>query len=225
MTEAEWMACTDPDPMLEFLRGKVTDRKLRLFGVACCRLLLQRVRVNSWDEQAVDVAERFADGKATTTELEAAAAGTTPDWTAAFACHEAASLEGGVDAAEYAADNAAWEAGSHAAFVVGKAEGSPSFNAGRDVERAAQANLLRDIFGPLPFRPVTVHPHTLAWNDRLVVRLSQAIYDERRWGDMPILSDALLDAGCDDDEVLAHCRSGGEHVRGCWVIDLLLGKQ
>jgi hypothetical protein len=164
--------------MLDFLRGRATDRKLRLFAVACCRLLLRRVRVNSWDEDAVDVAERFADGKASVTELEVAAEGTTSDWTAAFACHEAASPEGGADAAEYAADNAAWEAGSNAASVVGEAEDSPSFTAGRDAERAAQAAFLRDILGPLPLRPVTVHPHVLAWNDRLVPRLAQAIYDE-----------------------------------------------
>jgi hypothetical protein len=72
---------------------------------------------------------------------------------------------------------------------------------------------------------VTVHPDVLAWNDRLVVRLVQAIYEEKRWGDMPILGDALLDAGCDNDEMLAHCRAGGEHVRGCWVVDVLLGKE
>jgi hypothetical protein len=90
--------------------------------------------------------------------------------------------------------------------------------------RQLHSNLLRDIFGPLPFRPVTIDPSVLAWNDRLVVRLAQAIYDERRWGDLPLLGDALMDAGCDEDEVLAHCRSSGEHVRGCWVVDVLLGK-
>ena len=227
MIEAEWAGCTDPDQMLAFLRdtGKASERRLRLFAVSCCRLLLRRVRVNSWDVHAVDVAERFADGKASFTELEAAAAGTTSDWTAAFACHEAASPEGGTDAAEYAADNAAWEAGSHAAFVVGEAEGSPSFTAGRDAERAAQAALLRDIFGPLPFRPVTVQGHVLAWSDRLVVRLAQGIYDEKRWGDMGVLADALLDAGCNDDEIIDHFREQGSvHHRGCWCLDLLLKK-
>jgi hypothetical protein len=83
---------------------------------------------------------------------------------------------------------------------------------------------LHDIFGPLPFRPVTIHPGILAWNDWLVVRLAGAIYEERRWWDMPILGDALLDAGCDNEEVLAHCWAGGEHIRGCWVVDLCLGK-
>jgi hypothetical protein len=84
--------------------------------------------------------------------------------------------------------------------------------------------LLHDIAGPLPFRAVAIDPSWLSWNDGTVRRLAQAIYDERRFADMPILADALLDAGCDDEEVLAHCRRPAEHVRGCWVLDLLLDK-
>src|SRR4051812_14794857 len=120
MTEAEWLNCTDPEAMLSFLRdsGKLSDRKARLFAVACCRHLLRQVRVNARDERAVEVAERYADGRADAGELHRASTGTTPDWTAAFACRDAASPDGGVDAAVYAADNAAWEAGSHAAFLV-----------------------------------------------------------------------------------------------------------
>ena len=70
-----------------------------------------------------------------------------------------------------------------------------------------------------------IHPGALSWNDRLVVRLAQAIYEERRWRDLPILHDALLDAGCDNEDILAHCKSAGPHVRGCWVIDRLLAKE
>ena len=62
------------------------------------------------------------------------------------------------------------------------------------------------------------------WNDGTVHRVAQAIYDERAFERMPILADALEDAGCDNADILNHCRNGGEHVRGCWVIDLLLGK-
>jgi len=83
---------------------------------------------------------------------------------------------------------------------------------------------LRDIFGN-PFRPVTVNPGWLAWNDGTVPRIAQAIYDERAFDRMTILADALEDAGCTDQDILGHCRSGGEHVRGCWVVDLLLGKE
>lgn len=106
MTESEWLACNHPEVMLRFLEGRATDRKLRLFACACCRHLLGKVTVNRRDRRAVDVAELFADGGASLDELQAAAA-TTPDWTAAYACAEAASPEGGVDAAIYSADNAA----------------------------------------------------------------------------------------------------------------------
>ena len=91
-------------------------------------------------------------------------------------------------------------------------------------ELCAQAALLHDIFGPLPFRAVAIHPDVLAWNDRVVLRVAQAVYDERRFGVMPILADALLDAGADDEELIQHCRSAGPHVRGCWAVDLILGK-
>ena len=82
---------------------------------------------------------------------------------------------------------------------------------------------IRDIVGN-PFRPVAVSPTCLAWNDGTVRKIAQAIYDDRAFDRLPILADALEDAGCDDADILAHCRSGGEHVRGCWVVDLLLGK-
>ena len=64
----------------------------------------------------------------------------------------------------------------------------------------------------------------VAWNDGTVRKIAQAIYDERAFDRLPILADALEDAGCDNADILNHCRNGGEHVRGCWVVDLLLGK-
>jgi hypothetical protein len=80
--------------------------------------------------------------------------------------------------------------------------------------------LLRDIFGN-PFRPVEADP---AWLTSDVVALARGIYEEKAFDRMPILADALQDAGCNNDDVLAHCREPGEHVRGCWVVDLVLGK-
>lgn len=82
-------------------------------------------------------------------------------------------------------------------------------------------DLLRDIFGN-PFRPVTLDP---AWRTTNVVALAQAIYDERAFERMPILADALEEAGCTNGEMLNHCREPGEHVRGCWVVDMLLEKK
>ena len=91
-------------------------------------------------------------------------------------------------------------------------------------ELAAQCALLRCLFGN-PFRPSPLLPAAeLAWNDRLVPRLAQAIYDERRWGDLPLLADALLDAGCEDEALMEHCRGGSEHARGCYAVDVILGR-
>jgi hypothetical protein len=71
----------------------------------------------------------------------------------------------------------------------------------------------------------TIDPVWLRWNDRTVLRLTAAIYEGHRFGDLPLLHDALLDAGCDNEDILDHCRHPGPHVRGCWVLDLLLGKE
>jgi hypothetical protein len=87
-------------------------------------------------------------------------------------------------------------------------------------EKAAQSALIRDIFGN-PFRPVTFSPE---WLTSTVVALAQHMYESRDFSAMPILADALQDAGCDNEEVLNHCRQAGEHVRGCWVVDLILSK-
>ena len=93
-------------------------------------------------------------------------------------------------------------------------------------ELAKEANALicdviRDIFGN-PFRPVAIDP---AWRTTTAVAIGKGMYDSRDFSAMPILADALQDAGCDNDDVLAHCRAeNGIHVRGCWVVDLVLGK-
>jgi hypothetical protein len=87
-------------------------------------------------------------------------------------------------------------------------------------ERRVQATLIRDIFGN-PFRPVTFSP---AWRTDAVLTLARQMYDSRDFSAMPILADALQDAGCDNEDILNHCRSDGPHVRGCWVADLVLGK-
>jgi len=92
-----------------------------------------------------------------------------------------------------------------------------------DAERN-QSFLLRDIFGN-PFRPLSpVSSVWPTWNDGAVRKMAQVIYDDRAFDRLPLMADALEDAGCTDAAILAHCRGGGEHVRGCWVVDLLLGK-
>ncbi len=116
------------------------------------------------------------------------------------------------------------------------------YNFGPTVPPALQASILRDVFGN-PFRDrrivddqwavdhakimghVGMHRSWLAWNDGCVRKLAQAIYDEREFGRMPLLADALEEAGCEDAAILSHCRGSGPHVRGCFVLDLLLGKE
>jgi len=84
----------------------------------------------------------------------------------------------------------------------------------------SRAHFLRDIFGN-PFRPVSFEP---AWRTSNVVSLAKSMYESRDFSAMPILSDALQDAGCDHADILDHCRGPEPHVRGCWVVDLVLGK-
>ena len=88
-----------------------------------------------------------------------------------------------------------------------------------------QADLLRGIFGT-PFRPSpAIQPAWLAWNGVAAIGLARAIYAERRFDDLPVLADALEDAGCREDELLDHLRDAGPHARGCFVIDLLKGRE
>ena len=85
----------------------------------------------------------------------------------------------------------------------------------------SQADLVRDLVGN-PFRPIAVDTR---WRTADVIGLARAVYEDRAFERMPLLADALMDAGCDDEQVLGHCRGDGPHVRGCWVVDLVLGKE
>jgi hypothetical protein len=88
-------------------------------------------------------------------------------------------------------------------------------------ERIGQSDLVRDVFGLLPFRQI---PLTPKWRIATVVAIAADIYEGCAFDRMPILADALQEAGCDNPEILTHCRQPGEHIKGCWCIDLILGK-
>jgi hypothetical protein len=207
MTEAEWLECTEPEKMLAHLRARASGRKLRLFGCACCRRIWHWL----WDErsrQAVEVSERYADGRATKKELALAAA-------ASFAAYKAS---GGAALAAYAAFlTTAVSANCGYAFLA-------CAEVAGGAEPAKQAALLRDLFGT-PGRPVAVLPAWRTWQDGAAVQVARAIYEERCFEDFPVLADALEEAGCADAEVLNHCRLPGGHARGCWLLDALLGKE
>jgi hypothetical protein len=219
MTEGEWLACSDPQAMLEFLRGKASDRKLRLFAVAYFHSEFYDVICTDTQTAWVaieEVAERYADGSATRQELHsasgAAAAAPTYDdlawhFTATYAAAAAAIDVHKAFVAATQSDYAARTA-PHAALAISR-------------DQSKRRSLLYELFGN-PFRPVTINP---AWLTSTVKQLAQSIYDERAFDRLPILADALEDAGCDNADILNHCRRPGEHVRGCWVLDVVLGKE
>jgi hypothetical protein len=95
----------------------------------------------------------------------------------------------------------------------------------QEAERAAQCRLLRDIAGPRPFRRLRLEAGRRACQNEVPAGIAARIYQERAFDRLPVLADALEDAGCADADLLAHCRGSGEHVRGCWAVDLLLGKR
>jgi hypothetical protein len=214
MDETEWQNCNNSETMLEWLREKpvATPRKLRLFAAFCCEWREDWLPDDTRCRDAIDVAERHADSTATDAELAGV--------------HRLAeevqllNREGYGVVALTLPDS--WEA-AHGVSIWPEYLGwDPDEEA---EERKWQATVLREILGPLPFRPIAVDPAWLAWNHGTVPAIARHVYDDRAFHDLPILADALEDAGCTDADILAHCRGGGEHVRGCWVVDLLLGKQ
>jgi hypothetical protein len=244
MTESDRRDATDPATMAAFLRdsGPAYLRKARLFDAACCRRV-QKIMSEEVNRGAVEMAERFADGEANEQELmtawneagrilseaytaafnSASRIGRNPSKSADHATHSygAAYTTSGPDFLRYPGN-----AAQHAVAALAKDE--------RSAERTAQATLLRCIFGPLPFRTPSLDP---AWRTLSVLSLADAAYSERIAPDpsrpgwlvidpvrLLVLADALEEAGCDDADILPHCREPSEHVRGCWCLDLLLAK-
>jgi hypothetical protein len=244
MTEAEWLVCTELDPMLEFVRGKTSDRKLMLYTVAACRRIwcfISDARLRN----AVEILERYAEGTVTSKEVS----------DSSLAVHEVppsplfvlmADPFSSLKATEYArcaaitaapvggndmifiAATVARNASRAALFLSGELDHNKLLNESElkwAAEQCTQAGLLRDIFGPLPFRQL----HFQVPVPMRVVRLAKDIYNERPMPQgtldtarLSMLADALLECGCGDAEVQAHCRSEGPHVRGCWAVDLIL---
>jgi hypothetical protein len=242
MTEAEWLSSTDPKRMLEFLRARATDRKLRLFIAGICRNYWHLLSGKPY-RQTVDVAERFGDGLATAEELNAVHADADgvaewgdeggspgPLWYAGWFTN----LEAG--ARDQAANP---DAPSVLAMAIAMADAQSAAELclpwatalGLESEViAVSLHLLRDIFKP--FRPApTLEPAWLAWNNGIVRRLAEAAYQERSLpagildvARLGVLADALEEAGCTHAELLGHLRSPGPHVRGCFAVDLLLAR-
>jgi hypothetical protein len=244
MNEKQWRTSADPGMLLAHVNRQATPhslRKLRLFACACCRRWWPFL-TQEWARRAVEVSEQFADDlvdEAARAAAEKAAgdvnkvvtaqshlpederqAVTFPDWWVNDACrrmHWASIWAVMVPARATSVVSCETEAfGALEAGAV--APGDASFRPPRDTAR-----LVREVFGN-PFRPVAIDPRWLAWGGGTVPRVTRAIYEGRRFQDLPVLADALEEAGCAEREVLDHCREADGHVAGCWLVDALLGR-
>jgi hypothetical protein len=235
MTEAEWLTSEDAKEMCRGLREqhgvtrrKAGKRKLKLFGCASCRLFGAALG-DPRSLAAVEYMERFADREVGTAEMEAV----KEEARRAIRAAEKLPIPPGMshdDVPERQAAEAAFalvgdrpDIGAYAHWAMRSFVGASFAARHRNWldQLRALSDLLRDIFGN-PFRAVKLAP---AWLTSDVVALARGIYDDRAFDRMPILADALQDAGCDNDDVLDHCRDPhAVHVRGCWVVDLVLGK-
>jgi hypothetical protein len=212
MNEQEWLSCTDLEKMLQSLGGRVTERKLRLFGVGCCRRVWRKFPRELRDY--VEVAERHADGLASNEDLQRA-------WHAQqlMRDYRFADQTSAVGWLLWGAVEANWltpqEATRHVAFWIQRVGGAD--------ERQVQCNLLRDLVGN-PFALRFPEGSCVPPGISDIQRLAQWAYENRAFGCLPILADALEEAGCSDATILSHLRGPGPHVRGCWVVDLILDK-
>ncbi len=228
MDARAWAGCVRLHEMFEFAAPRLGARRLRLFACACCRRI-PREACSPAGLRALAAAVLFADGLAGEDELAAAeqaafeahveerdrpagVADGTPPWSRqaemasrALALVAAPGLYQALDAAEFARK------------TVPHAHGEAFLE--ETQEEKVQCDLLREIAGPTLFRPVEV-PH---WQRTADVSRLAAAASAGEWGLLPILADALEDAGCADEELLGHLRGGGPHVCGCWALDLVLG--
>jgi hypothetical protein len=233
MNETEWLSCTDPTTMLKFLHCKGSERKLRLFTVGCCRSIWHLL-IDERLQRAVEVAERFADGTASTKELASArgavrAVGGLYYESTVVRAVWSTLREAIPPAVAVASKAAAMALGRYVstirlgkAWAVGSVEPlAPVYTTDVAEEEVKQTALLRDIINN-PFRTIALDP---AWLTSIVQACAESIYVERAFARLPRLADALEDAGCDNLDILNHCRREGLHSRGCWVVDLALGKE
>lgn len=226
MTESDWLAGAIAfDEVLRDGPVEVSERKQRLFLCACVRLVWPLL-LDDRCRAAVEAAERHAEGELSDALLAHAwqgaweivhlgVAGTADR--AALLCATVPFNSLAVTYGTFYA-RAAAEEEWHRQELYGHQGEGPARRAWQ-----VQEALFRDVVGN-PFRPVTLNPAWLAWNDRFVVRLAAQFAAERRFSDLPVLGDALEDAGCTEAAILEHCHGPGPHVPGCWIVDAVLGR-
>lgn len=203
LTAADWLDFTDCKRLLRFLPLRGHQRKLRLLACACCRQVWSEL-TDAASRQAVEMAERCADGLCTPVELGEARAAAL----AALTQVEAWAWTG-ADAASRTAEPCALEA------VDWTLQRLPQV-------APRTTGIARDLLGDF-FHAIPVPEEWLDSNGGVVRKMAEAIYHNHDFGSMPILADALEEAGCADPVLLSHCRWPAPHYRGCWVLDTLLG--
>jgi len=216
MTEQEWIATTDVIRLLSNVYARERSiRRWRMFAIACCRSVWPHL--SEWGRRAVAILEEVAGGEAPDSHrAECAKSAPKPGSCADRAVWKA------IRAGKEARAHARYDIPRHALSAAGSHDGDPA----REAVRKELADAARDVFGD-PLRPPqpAFDRAWIVWNDSTPLKLAQGIYEEQAFDNLPILSDALEEAGCTYADLLAHLRSPGPHVRGCWALDLILGKQ
>jgi hypothetical protein len=234
MNETSWLCCTDPGLLLRFHERQLSARKLRLFACACTRRVWPLLMRES-ARNAVLTAERYADGEVGRGELQSAkvavrkALGATPLGTpweeALMAALQATTEEIGSYSAATCARSAAVALDAAWRQQFARADLAPDkerMHLGAPDECAWQCQILRDL---VPYHAAALDPAWLLWEGGQVLSLARTVYEERRWQDLPVLADALEEAGCRDEQILEHCRGPGPHVRGCWLVDQIIARE
>jgi hypothetical protein len=199
--------------MLKALRGEASDRKLHLFACACCRQVWH-LYTDPRGRQAIETAELFADGGASVDDLARASELAEQAWRDVRPTLQETQASAALRAAVWTAS-------------VGTGEWlrMARLNISLCLDPAAQAEVIREIFDN-PFDPLPpIDPGWYKWNGGMASMLARVIYHQRRFGDMPVLANALEEAGCTVPAYISHLRGPGPHVRGCHVLDALLGKE
>jgi hypothetical protein len=217
-SEDEWLAYTgDPWDMICYVKDRISSRKLRLFYCACVRRVSELL-VDERSRKALEASERFADGLLDVPQLVSAriAANQANYEICTRLGHDVPIAEAAAAAFICANTDLAFAAGVPATIGLALKDMTN--------EHKIHASLFRDIVGN-PFRPIGHKQLAGGSADHMVLELANDIYDRRDFKLMPSLGTALKDAHCHEEEILSHCRQGDMHVRGCWLLDLVIGKE
>lgn len=236
--EAVWAASDDFGALLAGLPEPVSHRKMRLLAVAFARTLLPRMK-HPCSRRAVEIAEQYADGQSTSEDLvqvfnEASLvyedlwhfAGETR-WAAGRVTKAKHAERAHADATRLAEEAFAAEAAAISADapsdIVRRFSTGPDWCPAPEVANRTLSRLLREMVGD-PFCPVSLDSAWLDAHAGLAKQVAEQAYDRKRFTDLPVIADVLEEAGCEEADLLKHLRSSDDHVRGCWALDLLLGK-